>query len=56
MSITKKAFVVENDDEPNGTDTKMGILPARKTKVSGNFSYLCMLNLIVELECFSILQ
>ena len=28
MSITKKAFVVENDDEPNGTDTTSGILPS----------------------------
>ena len=28
VSITKKAFVVENDDEPNGTDTTTGILPS----------------------------
>ena len=28
MSITEKAFVVENDDEPNGTDTTTGILPS----------------------------
>ena len=28
VSITKKAFVAENDDEPNGTDTTTGILPS----------------------------
>jgi hypothetical protein len=28
VSITEKAFVVENDDEPNGTDTTTGILPS----------------------------